>query len=322
MGDTFKDKDVRVSPIQNLPFGRKKYRWYLPLMPSAIERFDLSEFDLVISDSSAYAKGVITRPETTHISYIHSPTRYLWSDTYTYLENLTGGERLVKKILPFVLTWLRQWDVNAAKRPDYLISNSNFVSKRIKNYYFRDPEKVIFPPVETKDLYVSDKDEVGDYFLIMSRFRPYKKVDLAIKAFNKLKIPLKVVGSGNDKYLKKIAGDNIEFLGFVSEKKKAKLLSQAKAFIHPQKEDFGITAVESMASGRPVIAYKRGGALDTVVEGKTGLFFKEQTWEHLAEKVINFDEHKFNPKEIRKHALKFSKENFKKEIKDFVKKHA
>src|SRR6056297_2316018 len=149
MGDTFKDKDVRVSPIQNLPFGRKKYRWYLPLMPSAIERFDLSKYDLVLSDSSAYSKGVITRPETTHISYIHSPTRYLWSDTYTYLENLRGGERLVKKVLPSILTRLRMWDYQAAQRPDHLISNSNFVSKRIENYYDRKPAKVIFPPVET-----------------------------------------------------------------------------------------------------------------------------------------------------------------------------
>ncbi|HKL17210.1 MAG TPA: glycosyltransferase [Patescibacteria group bacterium] len=319
MRKAFSNKDIRVSPIQNLPFAKKKYRWYLPLMPSAVERFNLSHYDLVISDSSAYSKGVITRPSTTHISYIHSPTRYLWSDTYTYLESLSGVERLVKKFLPPILTLLRQWDVSAAQRPDYLISNSNFVSKRIKNYYFREPEKVIYPPVEAKNLKISK--EIGDYFLIISRFRPYKRVDLAIKAFNKLKIPLKVVGTGNDKNLKKIAGPNIEFLGFVSEEKKAELLSKARAFIHPQKEDFGITAVESMASGRPVIAYKKGGALDTVVEGKTGLFFKEQTCQCLVKKVKEFENMKFDPEKIRKHALGFSKESFKKQIKEFVEKH-
>jgi len=317
MRGAFKNADVRVSPIQNLPFAKKKYRWYLPLMPSAIERFDLSKFDLVISDASAYAKGAITRPGTTHISYIHSPTRYLWSDSYTYLESLSGAEKLFKKLLPPVLTFLRQWDFTAAKRPEHLIANSNFVGERIKKYYKRKPSQVIFPPVEVENLYTSK--DIKDYFLIISRFRPYKKVDLAIKVFNKLKLPLKVVGSGNDKYLKKIAGPTIEFLGFVSEEKKARLLSQAKAFIHPQKEDFGITAVESMAAGRPVIAYKKGGALDTVVEGKTGLFFKEQNWRSLADKINLFNEKQFDSEEIRKHALQFSKDNFKKQIKEFVK---
>ncbi|MBL7053978.1 glycosyltransferase [Patescibacteria group bacterium] len=316
MGEKFKDWDIRPSPIQNLPLAVKKYRWYLPLMPSAIERFDLSNFDLVISDSSAYSKGVITQPQTVHISYIHSPTRYLWSDTYNYLEGLSGGEKLVKKILPIILTNLRKWDFIAAQRPDYLLANSKFIADRIKKYYRREVSAVVYPPVEVDKFKVSKKLE--DYYVLVSRFRPYKKVDLAIRAFNKLKIPLKVIGTGNIAELKKIAGPYIEFLGFVSDQDKADYLSKAKAFIHPQEEDFGITPVESMASGRPVIAYNSGGATETVIQDKTGSFFSEQTWESLAEAVVKFDYKKFDSNIIQQHASGFGDKRFKKQILDFV----
>jgi len=315
MGGYFKDCNIKVSPIQNLPFGAKKYRWYLPLMPSAIERFNLSEFDLVISDCSAYSKGVLTKPGTLHISYLHTPTRYLWSDAYEYVDSLKGAEKMISKFLAPILTRLRIWDQIAAQRPDYLIANSGFIAQRIKHYYKRD-STVIYPPVEISKFNISNKIE--DYYLIVSRFRPYKRVDLAIEAFNKLRMPLKIIGTGEDKLLKKMAGPNIEFLGFVSDKEKAKYLSHCKAFIHPQEEDFGITPIEAMASGRPVIAYKKGGAMETVVDGLTGKFFKNQTAEDLMEAVLKLNLNKIKPEKIREHAEKFSKKQFKKDIKNFV----
>lgn len=318
MGDQFKDYNIKVSPIQNLPFGAKKYRWYLPLMPSAIERFNLSKFDLVISDCSAYSKGVITQPHTRHISYIHSPTRYLWTDTHDYLDSLKGVEKIMSKFLAPTLTRLRIWDYLAAQRPDYLLANSQFIAQRIKHYYKRESQ-VIYPPVEIEKFKISKK--VDDYFLIISRFRPYKRVDLAIQAFNQLKIPLKIIGAGEDQNLKKMAGPQIEFLGFVSDEEKARYLSQARALIHPQEEDFGITPVEAMASGRPVIAYQAGGVKETIVEGLTGRFFKEQTWESLAEAVIKFNHQDFDPEKIQAQAQKFSQTRFKKEILEFVNSH-
>jgi glycosyltransferase involved in cell wall biosynthesis len=313
----YKNWDIRVSPIQNLPFGVSHYRWYLALMPVAIERFDLRNYDLIISDSSAYSKGVLTHKNSIHICYCLTPTRYLWSDAYDYLDGLTGVERFLKKFLPPLLTYLRNWDYLAARRPDYLLADSKFVAERIKKYYHRD-SKVIYPPVETDKFYLSEK--IGDYFLVLSRLRPYKRVDLAINAFNKLKIPLKIIGSGDDRVLRKIAGPNIEFLGSVSEEEKVRYLSQARALIFPQEEDFGITAVEAMAAGRPVIAYRGGGALETVIEGETGVFFDEQTWQSLANAVIKFNEQNFDSEKIRVHALKFSKERFKAEVLNFVNK--
>jgi glycosyltransferase involved in cell wall biosynthesis len=318
MGDNFSQADIRVSPIQNLPWGCKKYRWYLPLMPSAIERFNLKNYDLIISDCSAYAKGVITHLGTRHFCYLHTPTRYLWSDAHDYIDSLKGGEKIMSKLLAPFLNYLRVWDYQAAQRPDFLMANSQFVAERIKHYYQRE-SKVIYPPVEVGDFKISSTQE--KYFLIISRLRPYKKIDLAIKAFNHLKIPLKIIGSGNDQGLKKIAGPYIEFLGFVSDKEKRKHLSQCQALIHPQEEDFGITAVEAMASGRPVIAYQRGGALETVKEGLSGEFFSHQSWESLAEIVAKFKSEKFDPKKIKEHAQKFSKERFKKEIESFIQSH-
>ncbi|OQX71321.1 hypothetical protein B6D52_01975 [Candidatus Parcubacteria bacterium 4484_255] len=313
----FKDCDIKVSPIQNLPFGVKKYRWYLPFMPSAIERFNLSKFDLVISDCSAYSKGVLTKPGTLHISYLHTPTRYLWSDAYKYIDSLKGAEKVVSKFLSPILTRLRVWDQIAAQRPDYLIANSAFIAQRIKHYYRRD-SVVIYPPVEISKFSIANK--IQDYYLVISRFRPYKRLDLVIKTFNKLGMPLKIIGAGEDRALKKIAGSNIEFLGFVSDKEKAIYLSHCKALIHPQEEDFGITPIEAMASGRPVIAYRKGGATETVIDGLTGKFFKNQTVEDLSYAVLKFNLDEISPRRIRKYAKKFSKRRFKEDIENFVQK--
>ncbi|TSC95535.1 MAG: group 1 glycosyl transferase [Parcubacteria group bacterium Athens1014_10] len=314
----FKDWKIKTSYLQSLPFGIKKYKYYLLLMPSAVESFNFDDYDVILSSSSAYAKGAIVKPNSLSICYCHTPTRYLWSDAHTYVQELGQG-KLFKKFLPIPLNYLRMWDRLAAERVDNFIANSNFVAKRIKKYYHRE-SKVIYPPVEVEKFKISP--EIDNYFLVISRLRPYKKVELAMQAFYKLGIPLKIIGVGSEKNdkerVKKFIKPNIEFLGYVSEEEKAKYLSRCKALIHPQEEDFGITAVEAMASGRPVIAYKSGGVLETVIDGATGKFFEEQTWECLADAVIKFKAEDFDPVKIREHSLKFSKERFKNEIKEFI----
>lgn len=315
----FENLDIRTSFIQKIPLGIKRYKWYLSWMPAAIERFDLSKYDLVLSDSTAFAKGVITRPETLHICYCHTPTRYLWSDTHSYTEELKQP-RIIKSFLPFVLNRIRGWDKLAADRVDKFIANSRFVASRIKKYYGRE-STVIYPPVETEKIPFSNPQKLGNYYLIVSRLRPYKRVDLAIEAFNALQIPLKVIGTGEEyPKLRKMAKKNIEFLGPVSDQEKYNLLGKCIAFIHPQEEDFGISAVEAMAAGRPVIAYKSGGALETVKEGLTGEFFDDQIPWSLVDTIRDFKPEKYNPKTIREHALQFDTSIFKKKIKDFIEK--
>jgi glycosyltransferase involved in cell wall biosynthesis len=318
----YSDHKIQASVIQKLPGGVSHYKWYLPFMPLAVEFFDLRPYNLVLSDTSSFAKGVITSPDSTHICYCHTPTRYLWSDTHQYINELKYNKWL-KKIISLILTRLRVWDKSAADRVDYFIANSKTVQKRIKKYYRRDSE-VIYPPVETDKFYITKNIE--NYFLIGCRLAPYKRGDLVVESFKKLgsEYKLKIFGSGIDeKRLKKIASgcDNIEFLGRVSEKDKASLYSKALAFVNPQEEDFGITPVESMASGRPVIAYKKGGATETIVEGKTGIFFKEQTVESLSEVIKSYSNYNFNSDEIREHAMYFSKNRFKREINEFIAKH-
>lgn len=314
----FKDWQIKTSYLQNLPFGIKKYKYYLLLMPSAIESFDFDDYDVVLSSSSAYAKGVIVKPNSLSICYCHTPTRYLWSDAHTYVQELGQG-KLLKKFLPIPLNYLRMWDRLAAERVDNFIANSNFVAKRIKKYYGRE-SKIIYPPVEVEKFKISP--EIDKYFLVISRLRPYKRVELVMQAFYKLGIPLKIIGVGSESQdrerIKKYLKPNIELLGYVSEEEKIKYLSRCQALIHPQEEDFGITAVEAMASGRPVIAYKSGGALETIIEGVTGEFFEEQTWECLADAVIKFQSNNYDPIKIREHSFKFSKEKFKKEVEEFV----
>lgn len=317
MGDFCKDMNVVSSFIQRMPGGKNHFKFFIPFMPTAIERFDLSEFDVVISDSSSFSKGVITNPNTMHICYCHTPTRFLWHDTHSYTEELPRA-RVLKNLLPIFLTNLRQWDRLAADRVDHFLANSNFIGERIQKYYQRDSE-TIYPPVTLDDFEPVPVDKVGGYFLIGGRFRPYKRFDLAIKVFNKIGVPLKVFGDGEEEErLKELAGPNIEFLGRISEEEKQKLFSEAQAFLHPAEEDFGITPLEAMSYGRPVIAYGRGGALEIIIPGKTGEFFTEQTVNSFLEVVRNFDYRKYDPKAIRDHALTFNVDRFKKELKAFV----
>ena len=313
----FKDLEIKTSFLERLPFSKNHFKWYLAFMPIAWEQFNFKGYDIVISSSSAFSKGVITPPNTLHISYCHSPTRYLWSDAHNYVEELKQP-KIIKKILPFILNRLRTWDHVAAQRVDKFIANSEFVAKRIKKYYQQE-STVIYPPVETQLFQIAP--EVADYYLVVSRLRPYKRVDIVVKAFNQLRLPLKIAGGGEEEVkLKKLAKSNIEFLGEVTDEQRSGLMARAKAFIHPQEEDFGIAAVEAMAAGRPVIAYKSGGALETVLENETGKFFKEQTWESLADTVIRFEQmtDQFDPYKIKKHAEKFDAGIFQQKIKDFV----
>lgn len=311
----FQKFNIKTSFLQKIPFGASKYQWFLTLMPTATENHNLNDFDLVISSSSIFSKGVITNPNAKHICYCHTPPRFLWTDSHNYLEELKLNS-LFKRLLPFFLTRLRQWDKIAAERVDYFIANSEEVKKRIKKYYNRDSE-VIYPPVETNKFYLSEKPD--NYFLAGGRLVGYKKFDLIVEAFNRLNLPLKIFGSGPLlKKLQKQAKSNIEFLGRVSEAQRAELFSKAQAFINPQIEDFGITTIESMASGRPVIAYKAGGALETIVDGQTGVFFEEQTWTDLVDKIIRFKETSFNPELIRAHAQKFDTAVFKQRMNDFI----
>ncbi len=313
--DQFKKDQVKQSFLKNFPFIYSRYQWYLPLMPIAIEKLDLKNFDLVISSTSLFAKGVITSPNTLHISYCHTPPRFLWSDTHKYLSDFRYNF-LIKLFSPNFIHRLRLWDKMSADRVDDFIANSFTVAKRIQKFYRREAQ-IINPPVEIDKFKISTT--LGDYYLAGGRLVPYKKIDLVIKVFNRLGLPLKIFGDGPElKHLKKIAKPNIEFLGRITEEKKTELMSKSLAFINPQLEDFGITAIESMAAGRPVIAYGVGGAGETVIDGETGILIKNQTWESLFDTILNFHPTNWDSGKIRIHAEKFSEEIFKEKMQRFV----
>lgn len=311
----FEDADIRESFIARLPFGRKRYKLYLPWMPFATERHNLHGFDAVISNTSAFAKGVLTRPDTMHVSYCHTPTRYLWTDTHEYIEELKSS-RLVKAFLPRLIYRLRLWDKMSADRVDHFIANSDTVRHRIQKYYRRESD-IIYPPVDTHLFSIAS--DVGDYFVSGGRLVPYKRFDLLVQTFNRLKVPLKIFGAGPDmERLKQKSRSNIEFLGRITDAEKAKLLAGAQAFLHPQVEDFGITPIESMASGRPVIAYGVGGAAETVIHGKTGILFHDQSWETLLDIVIHFNKNHWDSEAIREHALRYNADQFRARVKRYV----
>lgn len=311
-------RKVVASFLQNYPGMPKKFKYYLAQMPRAIESFDLSAFDVVLSDSSAFAKGVVTRAPTKHVCYLHTPTRYLTSDKDEYLENAPIPLPLVgRAIVRRMLAKLEKWDLAASKRPDYLIANSNYIAERTKKYYQRTPDTVLFPPVDTKQFKIADK--IGDYWLVLGRNEPYKRTDLAILTANQLGLKLKVVGGGTRLAdLKAIAGPTIEFVGRVSDAELSDLYAHAIGLIFPPKEDAGMTPLEAMASGRPVIAYGEGGALESIVAGVTGEFFLKQTVESLVEVLRNFKPAKYDSQKIRNHAMKFDAEIFKKKIRAVV----
>lgn len=317
----FKGKEVRTSFLQKYPLLKKRRELLIPLTPMAFEQFDFSKFDLVISNTTMAAKGVITKPQTIHICYCHTPSRYLWEPSVDPRAN----SGLFQGLRKMIAHKMRIWDRVAADRVDYFLGNSKYITKRIKKYYQRD-SVVMYPPVDVSKFQPTDKKNVKDYYLFVSRLIGYKKCDLVIDAFNDLGLPLKIIGRGPDKKdLQKRAKDNIEFLGFLSDEDIKKYYAEAKAFIFAAEEDFGIVPVEAMAAGRPVIAYNAGGAVETVVEGITGTLFSEQTPQCLIDTVKKFNPDRYNATQIRQHALKFSTDRFRKEftevVDDIVKNH-
>jgi glycosyltransferase involved in cell wall biosynthesis len=312
----FQKIDVRTTFMQKLPLVKKHHQPFLPLYPFAMERLDLRGYDLVLSSSSAFGKGVVTRPETMHICYCHTPMRWCWNyDEYVERERLG---RIARSILPFLITGLRVWDQMSATRVDHFIANSPVVADRIQKYYRRDAV-VIPPPVEASRFAFDPTIMPEEYFLIVSRFMPYKRIDLAIEACNRLQLPLVIIGSGRDENrLKSIAGPTIRFMGRLTDEEVLHYYAHCRAFILPGEEDFGITPLEAQSSGRPVIAYGAGGALASVVEGVTGTFFQTQTVESLAAALASFDERIYDPQTIRNHALEFDKPRFHRRILQFI----
>ncbi len=319
MPDLYKSWDIRTSFMQKLPWWSKFLKHYSFLYPMAFEQFDFSEYDLVISSSAGFAKGIITRPETTHIAYTHTPPRFQWGYATATREKLNGF--YTNWILPPIDNYLRIWDQCAAKRVDYFVCNSREVQKRIKKIYRQD-STVINPPVEF-ERFADHESKKENYFVTIGRLERYKNFDLLIKAFNKLGLDykLKIIGGGSDEaYLRSLAHSNIEFMGRASDDDLTKLLCNAKAFIYAAEEDFGIVMAESLAAGTPIVAYGKAGALEIVEENKTGVFFKDLSEESIASAIHNFEKMEFDLEYCKKQAQRFSKERFKNEIKNFVSK--
>ncbi len=317
--NTFGKRKIYTSFLQLLPFSKSHHRSFPVLMPMAIESFDLSAYDLVISDSNSYAKGVITGAETLHICYCHTPMRYAWDDCHNYAHAFSFSF-ITRKLVPVAMNYIRLWDKISAERVDKFIANSAFVSKRVNKYY-RQKAAVIHPPVDISFYKKSFGAEKENYFLVVGRLIQYKRFDLAIEAFNILGLPLKIIGDGPESSrLKKRAGKNIQFLGWLSDEETRNYYAKATAFIFPQEEDFGIVLLESMACGTPVIAYRGGGALEVVKEGINGIFFDEQSAASIAGAVKKFQNLAFDKNAIMESVADFDKEKFKKKIKEFVEK--
>lgn len=311
LSQTLKRSRLTTSFVRHIPGAQKWYRYYTWMFPLAVELFDLSAYDLVVSSDANTVKGVITSPETCHVCYCHSPMRYAWNLSHEYRRVSNPVKRL---LISLTMHYLRLWDYCAAARVDYFVANSRTVRRRIASYYRRDA-KVIYPPCDVDRFRVATA--IDDYYLLVGRLVDYKKADLAVQAFSRNGRRLLVVGRGPQlKRLQAVAGPNIEFLDSVDDRQLADLYSRCRALIFPGEEDFGIVPVEAQAAGRPVIAYAKGGALETVVPGETGLFFFEQTPEALNAAVKEFERTmgSFDPESVRRHAGQFGKERFKREM--------
>lgn len=327
---------IHTSFIQNLPFAESKYRYYLPLMPFAIETFDLKEYDLILSSSHCVAKSVKPGPKSLHICYCHTPMRYIW-DQFDQYFGKGKSSWFAATAMKFIRGWLQRWDVKTSRRVNYFIANSRHVQKRIKKYYGQE-STTIHPPVDTELFTPDSKENKGDYFLIVSAFAPYKRLDLAVDAFNQLGLPFFVIGEGQDaKRLKEMARSNIKFEGWLDNSQIRSHFARCRAFVFCGEEDFGITLLEAQAMGRPVIAYGRGGALETVIPDDqswkpeteipqsstsqpTGVFFYEQTPESLMKAIQHFEsiESQFDPNAIRKHAQQFDLSVYTERMKNFI----
>lgn len=309
-------RSVKTSFIQNLPKARTAYRQYLPLMPLAIEQFDLSGYDLVLSSSHAVAKGVLTGPEQLHVCMCYSPIRYAWDLQHQYLRESNLEQGVKSAVVRALLHYVRLWDVRTAPNVDMFISISEFIAKRINKVY-RRPSLVLYPPVDTFAFTVSE--ERSDFYMTASRMVPYKRIDLIVEAFSRMPDKrLIVIGDGPEMAkIRALAAPNVTIMGYQSFEVMRDHMRRARAFVFAAEEDFGIAPIEAQACGTPVIAYGRGGALETVRDGETGLFFEEQTPRSLMEAIFRFEdrEAKFNPKTCRTNALRFSNERFDLEFK-------
>ncbi len=325
-GGRYDGWDVRSSFLQKIPGALAHYKWFLPLMGWAMERFDLSGYDVVLSDSSAFAMGALKPQKAVHICYCHTPTRYIWENHDDYIENLPYPKFL--KILAhiYIKNHQTKWDLRAALRPDWFIANSRTVQERIKKYYARD-STVIYPPVDTEffrphpNPLLAKKREKGAYFLTGSRLEPYKKIDLVVQAFRKLKLPLKVIGTGTqlqELKVKSKQSKNIEFLGRVTDTNLQKLYAQAQAFVFPALEDAGIMVLESLACGTPVIGLNKGGTAEFVRDRENGALFANQNVQDIVAAVNRFQTMEFNSEKIRTTVLQFGKEEFKRKIFEFI----
>ncbi len=310
--------ELKTSFLQKLPFKRKLNRVYAPLLLYilALENFNFDEYDLVISLSSRFAHGIVTKPQTKHVCYMSTVGRMFWEpDVYFEHEKFA-----LSGLLQLPLSYIRLWDRIASQRANYFIANSEITRKRIRKYYGRDAV-VINPAIEIKEFSISDKQVDEDFYLILTRLVSWKKVDIAIRACKELGLRLKIIGTGLDKArLEKITqgNKNIEFLGFISDERKVEYLQNCRALINTQFEDFGIVPLEAMACGKPVIAYKKGGVLETIKEGKTGEFFLEQTAESLSSILKDFTYQKYNKENCRKQAEKFTIKKFNERISSLV----
>lgn len=320
---TIRRMNVRTSWLNRLPGARRYFRYLLPLFPKAIESFELTGYDLILSSSHCVAKGILPRTAM-HVAYIFAPMRYAWD---LYDAYITAGESPLSRVgLALFRRYLQRWDVRSASRVNSYIAESKNIADKIARLYGRSAQ-VIYPPVDVEKFYISR--DIEPFYLIVSALVPYKRIDIAIEAFNALKVPLTIVGSGPlRRSLEKRAGKNILFLGWVDDARVAELYASCQALIFPGEEDFGIVPLEAQASGRPVIAFKRGGLLETVIgledsrSDPTGIFFTEQNASSLiaAVRLYERNRQRFNPKSIRNHALSFGRERFKQEIADYISK--
>ena len=326
----FQEKEIQTSFIQSLPLGKTNVQSYLPFLPYAVEQLDLRKYDLIISSSHAFAKGILTSTEQLHISYIHTPMRYAWDQMNTYLEQSTLSRFGFELPLRYILYKLREWDHSSSQRIDYLIANSNFTAKRIRKYWGLNSE-VIHPPVDVDRFKFNNSR--GNFYLTVNRLVPNKRVDLLVSSFNKLGLPLLIIGDGPEKAkLQKMANSNIKILSKSSNLDVEKYMSTCRAFVYAGVEDFGIAPVEAMAAGAPIIAYEKGGILDTVNpldntnknEVPNGILFKRQNPHDLIDTINWFEDKKiwskFNPEYQNNFSQKFNKRNFTAKLESFINK--
>lgn len=316
MPERYRQRDIRPLWIDKMPAIHRRHQSYLPLYPLAWQHLDLSEYDVVLSNKSGFCHGLRADRNTMHICYCLTPPRYVWQ-----LENYLAGEgisRAAEFILRPLVAWLKRWDYAAAQRVTHFIAISSAIQRRIEKFYQRQSD-IIFPPVDTSRFQPVAASQVEDYFLVVSRLIPYKRIDLAVRAASELGVKLKVAGRGRDlPRLREMAGETVEFLGYAPDQELPDLMAKCRAFLFPGLEDFGITTVQAQSAGRPVIAFAGGGALDTVIPSLTGERFSDQTVASLKQIMADFDESAYDPDAIRRHALQFDSSVFMERITSFV----